>query len=125
MLPKGSRSDSACTKRAAAMQMAEDANGRRGTGAVRILHGFRAAIVFGSAVDEATLDGNHDRVGSVVCLKLGEDVLHVTLHRVLGDEELVGHDLIRGAAGYLSQHLGFALRERVGAVVVRNLGGDL
>ena len=46
-------------------------------------------------LDNPALEGNGDRVGTIVCTQLGENIRDVVLDRGFSDGELVGDLLIR------------------------------
>ena len=71
------------------------------------------------SIDHRVAQRDRDRLRPGLRLELREDVAHVALHRLLGDEELGGHVRVRVAVGEQLQDLPLARCEDVAAVASR------
>ena len=50
-------------------------------------------------IEETTLEGDHDRVGTITGVEFGENALEMPLDGVLGDAEMFSDDFVGTATG--------------------------
>src|SRR4051794_21647697 len=107
----------------AARRSATDVMSRSPTGVTITSPGVRRRLTsMATSVVEPLLDGVTDQLHPVVQLQLVQSVLHVVLHRPVGDEQLLRHRLGGHPLGDQPEHLGLALGEYGRLVLPRAAG---
>ena len=66
------------------------------------------------SVDQSTAKSDGHSVGARACIQLSEDVPHMRLHRLPGDEEMVGNLRIGESIGNQLQDLGLSVGQSLG-----------
>jgi hypothetical protein len=72
-------------------------------------------------LDDAAAHADSDCLGSVRSAELLHDVFDVDLYGLFRDEQFFSNVSITVSVGYFSEHLNFALRERLVAQMLREL----
>ena len=80
----------------------------RGAGAAAAARGRASSTFAAAGLDEASLVGEHDGLGAVVEVELGEDACDVRLDGGVADDEFAGDVGVREAAGDEPQHFELA-----------------
>jgi hypothetical protein len=75
-------------------------------------------------VEETTLEGDHDRVGTITGVEFRENALEMPLDGVLGDAEMFSDDLVGTATGNTTECFQLSAGERIVGNVLGHFYGD-
>jgi hypothetical protein len=75
-------------------------------------------------VEEAALQRDHDGVGTITGVELGENALEVAFDSVLGDAKMLSNDLVGTATGYPAKGFQLPPGERVVSNMLGHFHGD-
>jgi len=75
-------------------------------------------------VEETTLEGDHDRVGTITGVEFRENALEMPLDGVLGDAKMFSDDLVGTATGNTTERFQLAAGERIVGNMLSHFYGD-